>query len=64
MLQNEKDRYEVRNMTIALGDRKDRKRLKRMRNDGWEVLYEDHSTFSRESDLTLRRPNPGYRHGL
>lgn len=45
---------------VVLADKRGKKELHQHLEDGWEVVTQTKTAFTRASDVTLRKPNPAY----
>lgn len=57
---NTKDQYLVVVKNFVVRDRRGRKYMEKMIQDGYEVVSETKTAFTRASTLTFRKPNPDY----
>lgn len=60
MGKNKKDPYLVVTKNFVVSDRPGRKYMEKMLNDGYEVVSETKTVFSRATTVTFRKPNPDY----
>lgn len=57
---SKKDPYIVVTKNFVVKDRPGRKYMQKMLNDGYEVVSETKTAFTRASTVTFRKPNPRY----
>lgn len=60
MARNKKDPYLVVVKNFVVKDRPGRKYMAKMLQDGYEVVSETKTAFTRASTVTFRKPNPDY----
>ena len=61
MFKNKKDPYLIVTKDFVVKDRAGQKFMKKMLNDGYEVVSETKTALSRATTVTFRKPNPDYR---
>lgn len=60
-MKNKKDPYIVVTKNFVVRDRPGRKYMEKMIQDGYEVVSETKTAFTRASTVTFRKPNPHYK---
>ncbi|MGF3055625.1 hypothetical protein [Microbacterium sp. YY-01] len=58
---SKRDPYIVVVKNFVVSDRPGRKYMEKMLNDGYEVVSETKTAFTRATTVTFRKPNPKYK---
>lgn len=57
---NTRDPYIVVTKNFVVADKRGRKYMEKMLQDGFEVVNQTKTAFTRASTVTFRKPNPDY----